>query len=194
MKARRILTLTLMLAILMTQALLPPAARAEEEDAEHDRGFSAILYDNGSGLPTSEANAVAQTSIGFMWIGGYSGLIRYDGIEFKHFDSSSGISNVNCLYVDTQDRLWIGTNDSGLAVRQMAQFRFWGREEGLRSLSVRALSEDGDGNIIVATTDGLASIDPEGELHSIDDPRIPGKYVRRSGTIERMRMTHLSNI
>ena len=156
-----------------------PMTAALAEEVDRDRGFSAILYDNGSGLPSSEANAVAQTNIGFVWIGGYSGLIRYDGIEFRHFDSSSGISNVNCLYVDSKDRLWIGTNDSGLAVRQMAEFRFWGREEGLRSLSVRALCEDGQGNIISATTDGLAAIDPEGELHSITDPRITGKFVRR---------------
>ena len=156
-----------------------PMTAALAEEVDRDRGFSAILYDNGSGLPSSEANAVAQTNIGFVWIGGYSGLIRYDGIEFRHFDSSSGISNVNCLYVDSKDRLWIGTNDSGLAVRQMAEFRFWGREEGLRSLSVRALCEDGAGNIITATTDGLAAIDPEGELHSITDPRITGKFVRR---------------
>ena len=173
-----LITMMLFAACVLGQCFLPGNA-AYAEDDDHDMGFSAILYDNVSGLPTSEANAVAQTSIGFVWIGGYSGLIRYDGIEFRHFDPSSGISNVNCLYVDSKDRLWIGTNDSGLAVRQMAQFRFWGREEGLRSLSVRALCEDGDENIIVATTDGLAAIDPEGELHSINDPRITGKFVRR---------------
>ena len=173
-----IITLVLFAICVLTQSMIP-VNTADAEEIENDRGFTAILYDNGSGLPTLEANAVAQTNIGFVWIGGYSGLVRYDGIEFRHFDPSSGISNVNCLYVDSKDRLWIGTNDSGLAVRQMAQFRFWGREEGLRSLSVRALCEDGKGNIITATTDGLAAIDPEGELHSITDPRIIGRYVRR---------------
>ena len=90
-------------------------------------GYFMYLYDNSNGLSTSEANAVAQTSIGFIWIGGYSGLTRYDGNEFKHFDPTTDISNVNCLYVDSKDRLWVGTNDSGLAVRQNAQFNFWGR-------------------------------------------------------------------
>ncbi|MBQ6401490.1 MAG: hypothetical protein IJI20_04300 [Firmicutes bacterium] len=41
-------------------------------------GYSAVLYDNASGLPTSEANAITETSEGFIWIGSYSGLIRYD--------------------------------------------------------------------------------------------------------------------
>ena len=173
-----LITLMMFALCVLAQSAIPMTAALAEEEA-HEMGFSAVLYDNGSGLPSSEANAVAQTNIGFVWIGGYSGLVRYDGIEFRHFDASSGISNVNCLYVDSKDRLWIGTNDSGLAVRQMAQFRFWGREEGLRSLSVRALCEDGAGNIITATTDGLAAIDSEGELHSITDPRITGRYVRR---------------
>ena len=49
-------------------------------------GYSTVLYDNTSGLPTSEANAIAQTSEGFIWIGSYSGLIRYDGNTFERFD------------------------------------------------------------------------------------------------------------
>ena len=168
----------LFLIVCVLTYLLICAGAASAEELDRDRGFSAILYDNSSGLPTSEANATAQTGIGFIWIGGYSGLIRYDGNTFHHFDPTSGISSVNCLYVDSKDRLWIGTNDSGLAVRQNAQFQFWGRDDGLISLSVRALCEDAAGNIIVATTEGLAYIDPDGQLHMIADPRIQEKYIR----------------
>ena len=142
-------------------------------------GYSAFLYDNENGLPTSEANAVVQTNIGFIWIGGYGGLIRHDGIEFHHFDTMSEIASVNCMFVDSKDRLWIGTNDRGLAVRQTAQFKFWGKHEGLESLSVRSICEDAAGNIIVATTEGLAYVDNDSELHTINDPRIEKKYVRR---------------
>ena len=168
-------------AFTLSCLLIPVGAvSAEQADNNDDNeGYSAFLYDNTSGLTTSEANAVAQTSIGFIWIGGYSGLTRYDGSEFHPFDSSSGISNVNCLYVDSQDRLWIGTNDSGVAVRQNAEFKFWGKESGLVSLSVRAICEDGVGNIIIATTHGMAYINSDGELHHINDPRIDGKYLRR---------------
>ena len=167
------------LAVCVLSHLFTLASAVAATESDRDKGFSAILYDYSSGLPTSEVNAVAQTSIGFVWIGGYSGLVRYDGNQFRHFEPTSGISNVNCLYVDSMDRLWIGTNDSGLAVRQNAQFRFWGRDDGLVSLSVRAICEDAAGNIIVATTEGLACIDPEGQLQRIDDPRINAKYIRR---------------
>ena len=49
-------------------------------------GYASILYNNSNGLPTSEANAIAETPDGFIWIGGYSGLTRYDGNTFKRYD------------------------------------------------------------------------------------------------------------
>ena len=61
-------------------------------------GFSAILYNNPNGLPTSEANAITETGEGFIWIGSYAGLIRYDGNTFERFDSTTGIANVRCLH------------------------------------------------------------------------------------------------
>lgn len=167
----------LFLAMFAFFCLLIPAGTVSADEADSERGYSAFLYNNSSGLSTSEANAIAQTGIGFIWIGGYSGLTRYDGIEFRHFDSSSGVSSVNCLYVDSKDRLWIGTNDSGVVLRENAQFTFWGRNEGLISLSVRAICEDLDGNIIIATTSGLAYINSDNELYKINDPRIEGKYL-----------------
>ena len=57
-------------------------------------GMAAFLYDNKTGLPTSEANAIAETSDGFLWIGSYGGLIRYDGSTFERFRSTTGIASV----------------------------------------------------------------------------------------------------
>ncbi len=147
------------------------------ETSDRQNGYLAVLYDNTNGLPTSEANAIAQTPDGFIWIGGYSGLVRYDGDSFYRFDATTGITSVVSLYVDTGGRLWIGTNDRGIALFENGQFRFWGKEEGLLSESVREIAEDGDGNIILATTQGLAYIDAGGSLHRIEDGRIQEQYV-----------------
>ena len=67
-------------------------------------GFSAVLYNNSNGLPTSEANAITETNDGFIWIGSYAGLIRYDGNTFERMYSTSGLSSIKCLFVDS----WIG--------------------------------------------------------------------------------------
>ncbi|MBQ9544499.1 MAG: HD domain-containing protein [Clostridia bacterium] len=151
-------------------------------------GFSSILYDGTSGLPTSEANAIVQTSDGFIWIGGYSGLIRYDGNEFYRYDSSDGIASVVCLFADSKGRLWIGTNDNGVAMLCDGVFTFFNRVDGLNSSSIRSIVEDPDGNIIVATTMGLCYIDDENSLHVINDPQLNREYIcelvgSKNGTI-----------
>ena len=121
--------------------------------------FSAVLYDNTNGLPTSEANAIVQTLEGFIWIGSYGGLIRYDGNTFVRMDSTSGITSIKCLYVDSRDRLWIGTNDNGVAVMEQGELRKWGKLDGMKSAHTRAITGDQDGTIYIATTCGIVVID-----------------------------------
>ena len=142
--------------------------------------YTSILYDSNNGLPTSEANAIAQSSDGFIWLGGYSGLIRYDGTEFYRFDSSTGISSVFSLFVDSKDRIWIGTNENGIAYYDHGDLTVYGKVEGMKSYSVRAISEDTDGNILVATTQGLCVVgDDDLQIHAVDDPQVNTEYITR---------------
>ncbi len=142
--------------------------------------YTAILYNSGNGLPTSEANAIAQSEDGFIWLGGYSGLIRYDGTEFTRFDSTTGISSVYSLYVDSKDRVWIGTNENGIAYYDHGEIHVYGIVEALKSFSIRAITEDPDGNILIATTQGLAYVGGDDlEIHVIDDPQVNLEYINR---------------
>lgn len=140
-------------------------------------GYASVLYNNTNGLPTSEANALAETSEGFIWIGSYGGLIRYDGNNFERIDSTTGIASVVSLYVDKDDRLWIGTNDNGIAVMDDGKYRFFDVEDGLPSSSIRSIVQDADGNIVVATTNGLALITPDMELKLIDGRLLDNEYI-----------------
>ena len=141
-------------------------------------GFSAIVYNNPNGLPTSEANAIAETSEGFIWIGSYAGLIRYDGNTFERIDSTTGIASVRSLYVDSGDRLWIGTNDSGLFLMTKGELYHWDKAEGLKSSSVRTITEDAEGNICAGSTAGIAVIDKELKLSDLSDERIVSQTIR----------------
>ena len=150
---------------------------------ENTEGFSTVLYNNGSGLPTSDANAIAQTNDGFIWIGSYAGLIRYDGNSFERIDSTSGIANVRCLLVDSHDRLWIGTNDSGVFLMTKGVLRNWNRSDGLRSVSIRALAEDGNGLIYIGgAAGGIALIDAGFDLTVLEDDRLEGQTVTQLRT------------
>ncbi len=169
------------LSIVIFASLLPTTLKSADDFmsdfSDSGAGYLSILYDSTNGLPTSDANIVIQTSDGFIWIGNYSGLIRYDGNTFYRYPASSGISSVVSLYEDSQKRLWVGTNDSGIAFLQNGTFTFYDQDDGLDSSSIRSICEDKDGNILIATTMGMAYIDSANKLHTIDDPQIRREYV-----------------
>ena len=152
------------------QMSVDPAGKAE--------GFSAILYNNPNGLPTSEANAIAETSEGFIWIGSYAGLIRYDGNTFERFDSTTGIANVRCLFVDSRDRLWIGTNDSGVFLMEKGELRRWDKADGLKSSSVRAIAEEADGTVYVGDAAGIVTFGADLKPVGLNDERIAGLMIK----------------
>jgi len=65
-----------------------------------------------NGLPDNGVTAVVQTRDGYLWIGTYGGLVRFDGVDFTVFNSAStpGLQSdrVTSLYEDAQGTLWIG--------------------------------------------------------------------------------------
>lgn len=167
------------IALLICWALMTGYFPVRAAAAEADGTFTEVLYNNSNGLPTSEANAIVQAENGFIYIGSYSGLIRYDGVSFTRFDSSTGITSVVSLFEDSRRRLWIGTNDSGLAVYENGEFTFYDKSSGLASLSVRSVTEDADGNIVFGTTEGLGYVDNNGSAHMLSDPVTGTKYLKR---------------
>lgn len=118
-------------------------------------------YNETNGLPTGEANTVLQTRDGYVWIGSYGGLIRYDGTTFRNYSNERKIhsSSIRSLFEDSQGRLWIGTNDKGVYLYEQNQFFHYGYSNDKEFLSVRSFAEDSKGNIYVGTTSGLARIE-----------------------------------
>ena len=177
-----VLCMSLLLACLVIIQAAPAANAVSTESfkpVNNDLGFYPVLYDNTNGLPTAETNDIAQTSEGFIWIACYAGLIRYDGNTFQRLDSTTGISSVACLLVDNQDRLWIGTNDNGLALMENGEFRFWDEEDGLGSSKVREITQAGDGNIYIGTASGIVMFTPDLKMTKLTDSRIDNVYVDR---------------
>lgn len=179
---------TLTALMLLILSLISPGtsytARASSDNRRNLLGegtdYTAILYDSTNGLPTSEANAIVQSEDGFIWLGGYSGLIRYDGTNFDRFDSTTGISSVFSLYVDSKDRVWIGTNENGIAYYDHGDLKVYGKVEGMKSYSIRAITEDSEGNILIATTQGLDVVGNDDlEIHVVDDPQVNTEYITR---------------
>lgn len=179
---RHLVTCLVLALALATTALTAWADEAATpgrviDPVRHADEYSAVLYNSANGLPTSEANDIVQSDEGFIWIGSYSGLIRYDGTTFERMDSSMGIGGVACLHVDEQDRLWIGTNDSGLAMLDDDNLRWWGVADGLGSNKITDIEEDGSGTIYVGTSAGISVVNPDLTLSAAADYRLGTAYI-----------------
>lgn len=135
---------------------LPLSAAAEE-----DIPYVTTVYNERNGLPTGEANAVLQTDDGYIWIGSYGGLIRYDGTAFRNYSmEEDGISScsVRAIFQDSTGRLWIGTNDAGVFVLAEGVFSHITSPEDGSFLCIRDFDEDYSGRIYAASNSGICEI------------------------------------
>ena len=146
-------------AALLAAALLaaPCVSGARAESAEVDYSdYVQTVYSSQNGLPCGEANDIAQTNDGILWIGTYAGLYRYNGSEFRWMDGYESVRNVNCLYVDGEGRLWIGTNDNGLSISINENIvNVVDQAHGLSSNSVRSIIQSTDGYYYIGTTGSM---------------------------------------
>lgn len=68
------------------------------------------------GLPDGEINAIVQDNTGFMWFATWSGLIKYDGYQFKVYrpeieaKGSLPDKKIKNLLYDTEGNLWVVTS------------------------------------------------------------------------------------
>lgn len=140
-------------------------------------GYLETVYDTSNGLGSSAANDVVQTADGFIWVGTYNGLSKYDGSTFHHYPVAKGIYSVADLYVARNGSLYIGTNDNGLALLKNDSFQFWNKSTGLSANAVRTITENYDGDLFIGTTDGL-NILSNGLLTVVGDERMQHQYIR----------------
>jgi len=84
------------------------------------------VWNSENGLPDSSVTALAQTPDGYLWVGTYNGLARFDGVRFVTFDPANTPAllhaRVRRLSVDSQGTLWISTYDGSLSKYQSGVF------------------------------------------------------------------------
>lgn len=87
---------------------------ADSERENYGRDYLTKIYNSENGLEGTAANCIYSSEDGFIWIGGYTGLYRYDGTEFKNYLIHGRALPVNEILQDQSGALWIGTNGEGL--------------------------------------------------------------------------------
>lgn len=139
-----------------------------KENKEGDISYIQTVYNSENGLSCGNANDLAQTDDGILWVGTYAGLFRYNGREFRLMNEYENIRNVNCLYVDSDDRIWAGTNDNGLVVIEDGTIvASIDSSSGLDSDSVRSIAAAQNGKIYAGTSAGMCLLSFENNRISL---------------------------
>lgn len=95
---------------------------------EKDLHFQDFSVNNG--LSQYDVTSIIQDSIGYIWIGTYDGLNRYNGFENTVFRYDNNLPNtipgnrVLCLASDPEGNIWIGTEDGGIGVYNIFMDQF----------------------------------------------------------------------
>ncbi|MBO6218401.1 MAG: hypothetical protein J6N81_02360 [Treponema sp.] len=121
------------------------------------------------GLTGTTATDVLQTRDGYLNIGTYEGLVRFDGVEFNTIRRARGndykFSSVRTILEDSQGNIWLGSNDEGVhKILPDGTAKVYTTKNGLPNNSVRALCEDKVGNIWIGTAAGVVYLTPKGHL------------------------------
>ena len=136
--------------------------------------FKHITPDEG--ISSSTVTSFLQDHKGFMWIGTYYGLNRFDGIDFTIYQNQLADYNslphnlVFCIYEDQNRELWIGT------ARGLSKFD-WGNDNFLNCMSdsnsalngtecnVLSIAQDSLNRFYLGTDIGLILYDPEKNIY-----------------------------
>ena len=126
-------------------------------------GIRVSRFDIEDGLSQNTVLSIIQDRKGDMWFATNDGLTRYDGYDFTVFrhsardTSSIADNNVRLLFIDSSDRLWVGTAyglcryDSSLE-----NFDSFGTGTGL---DIYALEEISGDRLLVGTSDRMFVFD-----------------------------------
>ena len=114
-----------------------------------------------AGLPSSRIYKTLQDRDGYLWIGTHDGLARYDGVAFRVYrhdpkDAETlGGDIISTLFVDRDNRVWCGTQESGLSMLDATRGKFtrYAHDEhdpkSLGGNDVWAITQDANGAIWV---------------------------------------------
>jgi ligand-binding sensor domain-containing protein/AraC-like DNA-binding protein len=152
--------------LFLLQTLVPVYHLFAFYTEKHPEDYLINIWTVEDGLPQNTIQTLLQTHDGFIWIGTPSGLVRFDGLDFKVFTRWDlpvlKNDNITCLYEDQNNVLWVGTEGGGLCALMGGQWINYSTTSGLSSDRVRAIISDQHGDLWVGTDYGLNQINKDG--------------------------------
>lgn len=116
--------------------------------------------------------ALAQARDGYLWLGTGTGLYRFDGVQFEHYQAPPrrpfASNNITALYTTTDGALWIGFLVGGASVLRDGSLQHYSVAMGAPRDLVYGFAEDHSRGLWAAAQNGLYRFDGR-HWHAIGD-------------------------
>lgn len=103
------------------------AILAQTDQIPTSRAYLLQTWQRDDGLPHNTVSAIAQTPDGYLWVGTYEGLTRFDGVHFQFYPSKTtpGLDSdfIECLTANPDGSLWIGLERGGVSSWRDGEFQ-----------------------------------------------------------------------
>jgi ligand-binding sensor domain-containing protein len=113
--------------------------------------FLVTGWQTEDGLPENTITSIAQTPDGYLWLGTFSGLARFDGVRFKIYDSANTpeleSSRIVSVYPDAKGRLWVLSEFGHVARIEGEKISKLTAADGVPSSGIRWLVTDASGQL-----------------------------------------------
>ena len=129
--------------------------------------FTRMVDDPSGKTSVSGKNIVSllEDKEGRIWIGTDDGGLNCyhpDTRHFTHyFDSEQRVPDLRVLFCDSKGRLWVGQKGLYLLDAEKDSFRLFTTRAGLANEFIKGVAEDGQGNLWIATSNGLTQLNPD---------------------------------
>lgn len=114
------------------------------------------------GLPQSSITAILQARDGYLWLGTFGGLARFDGVRFREYGPANtpGLASTRILALaeDVEGRLLIGTEEGDVLRLDGERVTPLVDSAELPRAAVRALLVEPNGTVWIATGQGLVRV------------------------------------
>lgn len=130
--------------------------------------YAIDIWQLEQGLPHISVTSIAQTPDGYLWVGTFNGLARFDGVRFTIFTdhNTPALDNsaITYLHTDAQGALWIVTHTGGLVRMAAGQFTTVLKDNAQLLLAGGDGSEDSPPRLVLRNRNG--------GWHTIEDNRV----------------------
>lgn len=134
--------------------LFPFLSAADAATVSPEAAYRFTHINSSSGLSYNSIKCLLQDSRGFIWIGTYKGLDRYDGTRIKNYGKEAlGVHSeyINALIEDSSGNILVATDD-GLVIYDYDKDCFRRPENpGMLNDRIYAMCEDTDGRIWIGS-------------------------------------------